>query len=103
MWESYAFICANYVDADEIIIIGFSRGAFTARSVAGMISSIGLLTREGMDSCFPIFKNVKNWVTRGYKDPFPSIPFDNKPRGDDDPSVRFRLAVQGLGFDDKKR
>ena len=43
--EIYNYICNNYVDGDEIILTGFSRGAFTARSVADMISSVGLLVR----------------------------------------------------------
>ncbi|KAK4190350.1 hypothetical protein QBC35DRAFT_461086 [Podospora australis] len=30
--SAYSFICANYADGDEIILLGFSRGAFTARS-----------------------------------------------------------------------
>jgi len=34
--ESYRFICNNYNTGDEIVTIGFSRGAFTARSVAAM-------------------------------------------------------------------
>ncbi|KAK4154943.1 DUF2235 domain-containing protein, partial [Chaetomidium leptoderma] len=44
--EVYNFICTNYVDGDDIILIGFSRGAFTARSVADMVASVGLLTPE---------------------------------------------------------
>lgn len=59
--ESYSYICANYVDGDEIVLLGFSRGAFTARSIAGMIANIGLLTREGMDCFFPIFKDNQNF------------------------------------------
>lgn len=47
--EAYSFLAANYCSGDEIILIGFSRGAFTARSVAGLIKDIGLLTREGME------------------------------------------------------
>ncbi|KAK1953667.1 hypothetical protein LY78DRAFT_455470 [Colletotrichum sublineola] len=31
--DTYRFICDNYNPGDEIILIGFSRGAFTARSV----------------------------------------------------------------------
>lgn len=83
MRESYSFICANYVDGDEIVLLGFSRGAFTARSIAGMISSIGLLTREGMEFFFPIFKDMQKSQTKGYQDPFPGIPFDERPTGDD--------------------
>ncbi|KAF3769840.1 hypothetical protein M406DRAFT_246745 [Cryphonectria parasitica EP155] len=83
MRESYSFICANYVDGDEIILIGFSRGAFTARSIAGMIGNLGLLTREGMEYFFPIFKDMQNWRTKIYRDPFPGVPFEEKPMGDE--------------------
>ncbi|KAG0651894.1 uncharacterized protein D0Z07_1278 [Hyphodiscus hymeniophilus] len=81
--EVYSFITANYEPGDEIILIGFSRGAFTARSVAGMIKDIGLLTREGMDSFYPIFKDQENFRNKGYHDIFPTIPFANKPFGPD--------------------
>ncbi|KUI64818.1 hypothetical protein VM1G_00297 [Cytospora mali] len=82
MRESYSFICANYVDGDEIVLIGFSRGAFTARSIAGMIGNLGLLTREGMIYFYPVFKDMQNWQTKNYKDPFTNVPFENKPRGE---------------------
>lgn len=58
--ECYNFACANYVDGDSIILVGFSRGAFTARSVADLIASVGLLTTEGMDKFFPIFRDYEN-------------------------------------------
>ncbi|KAL8831519.1 MAG: hypothetical protein Q9191_000828 [Dirinaria sp. TL-2023a] len=35
--EAYGFLCNNYDYGDEIFITGFSRGAFTARSVAAFI------------------------------------------------------------------
>ena len=79
--EAYSFICANYCDGDEIILVGFSRGAFTVRSVAGMISQLGLLTREGIEHFYPIFKDMENWMTSHYEDPFPNLPFDDKPHG----------------------
>jgi hypothetical protein len=79
--EVYSFIATNYVPGDEIIFIGFSRGAFTVRSVAGMIEEIGLLTRSGMDEFYPIFKDQQNFKTSDYKDMFPDIPFPNKPKG----------------------
>jgi uncharacterized protein (DUF2235 family) len=34
MREAYSFVAANYEPGDEIILMGFSRGAFTARAVA---------------------------------------------------------------------
>jgi hypothetical protein len=81
--EVYSFIAANYTPGDEIILIGFSRGAFTARSVAGMIKDIGLLTRDGMSYYYPIFKDQENFRNQNYTDPFPEIPFPRKPKGSD--------------------
>ena len=41
--KGYEWLCQNYDDGDEIWIFGFSRGAYTARSLAGMIRKSGLL------------------------------------------------------------
>jgi hypothetical protein len=77
----YSFIVTNYTPGDEIILIGFSRGAFTVRSVAGMIDNIGLLTLTGMESFYPIFKDQENFSTPSYTDLFPDVPFPRKPTG----------------------
>lgn len=79
--ETYSYICANYMDGDEIILVGFSRGAFTVRSVAGMIANLGLLSREGVESFYTIFRDMQNWPNDDYDDPYPSIPFPEKPKG----------------------
>lgn len=39
----YRFLCWNWRPGDEIYIFGFSRGAFTARTLAGLIASQGLV------------------------------------------------------------
>lgn len=41
--EAYEWLMDNYDDGDDIFVFGFSRGAYTARSVAGLISKHGLL------------------------------------------------------------
>ncbi|KAI0458317.1 hypothetical protein F5B21DRAFT_22857 [Xylaria acuta] len=92
--EAYAFICANYVDGDEIVLLGFSRGAFTARSIGGMVSDLGLLTREGMNYFYPIFKDMQNWSNEQYDDPFPTMPFTNKPKGDNAASIYRELLIE---------
>ncbi|EXJ53317.1 uncharacterized protein A1O5_13439 [Cladophialophora psammophila CBS 110553] len=61
--ECYRFICDNYRPGDEIVMIGFSRGAFTARSVAGMVCALGFLNRAGIDQLPHIFCDYKNWLT----------------------------------------
>ncbi|KAJ3567161.1 hypothetical protein NPX13_g6866 [Xylaria arbuscula] len=94
--EAYAFICANYVNGDEIVLLGFSRGAFTARSIGGMISDLGLLTRVGQEYFYPIFKDMQNWSNEGYADPFPTVPFTNKPKGTNAADIyRERLVENG--------
>src|SRR5690349_15380028 len=44
--DAYRFLMFNYTAGDEIYIFGFSRGAFTARSLAGMIRKCGILRKE---------------------------------------------------------
>ncbi|KAK4184895.1 hypothetical protein QBC35DRAFT_504961 [Podospora australis] len=65
--ESYRFICDNYNPGDEIIIIGFSRGAFTARSIAGMVCALGFLNRAGLDQLGKIFHDYETWQSWGDK------------------------------------
>jgi len=40
---AYEWIVENYSEGDEIFIFGFSRGAFTARSLAGLVALQGIL------------------------------------------------------------
>ena len=47
--EAYGFIVHNWQPHDELYLFGFSRGAYTARTVAGLISECGILTKWGMD------------------------------------------------------
>lgn len=41
--EAYNFIVQNFEPGDEIFCFGFSRGAYTARAVAGLVSDIGVI------------------------------------------------------------
>ncbi|TDZ65260.1 Uncharacterized protein CTRI78_v003570 [Colletotrichum trifolii] len=67
--DVYRFICDNYSPDDEIVIVGFSRGAFTARSVADMVCSIGLLNGFGLYHFHKIFEDYQNfskWDDRSF-------------------------------------
>ncbi|MBK3521190.1 MULTISPECIES: DUF2235 domain-containing protein [Streptomyces] len=44
--DAYRFLVDAYEPGDELYLFGFSRGAFTARSVAGLIRNCGVLRRE---------------------------------------------------------
>ena len=61
---AYAFLADNFDDGDEIFFFGFSRGAYTARAVAGLVTSLGLLTSRGMDN-FPTVYNDYYMVKQG--------------------------------------
>ncbi|KAK5049822.1 hypothetical protein LTR84_003940 [Exophiala bonariae] len=54
--QAYQFICLNYQHGDEIFLFGFSRGAFTARSIAHLIFTMGLLTHRGLMQLGAIFE-----------------------------------------------
>ncbi len=43
----YKYLCRNYESGDIICLFGFSRGAFTVRQLAGLITSCGLVTCTG--------------------------------------------------------
>ncbi|OIQ27176.1 MAG: hypothetical protein BM562_15165 [Alphaproteobacteria bacterium MedPE-SWcel] len=40
--SAYKFLAETYAPGDEIFLFGFSRGAYTVRSLAGMVSNVGL-------------------------------------------------------------
>lgn len=46
--SAYAWLAHNYEPGDWIYLLGFSRGAFTARSVAGFIGACGLPDLRGL-------------------------------------------------------
>jgi uncharacterized protein (DUF2235 family) len=48
--SAYQFICQNYVPGDEIYLFGFSRGAFTVRSLAGLVTACGILFRQSLEN-----------------------------------------------------
>jgi uncharacterized protein (DUF2235 family) len=72
--NAYRFICEHYRDGDRISVFGFSRGAYTARVVAGLIHQIGLLRSE---QC-----NLAAFALKAYKESSDS----------DDLSIGWRFA-----------
>ncbi|KAG2123280.1 hypothetical protein DEU56DRAFT_52917 [Suillus clintonianus] len=69
--DAYAYIAQNYEDGDEICIFGFSRGAYTARKLSGLIDRIGLLTRQNLGQFFLIWRQLID-------DETPTIPSDTR-------------------------
>ncbi|KAF3298002.1 hypothetical protein TWF132_004147 [Orbilia oligospora] len=83
MRECFSFLSNNYAPGDEIFFIGFSRGAFTARSVASMVAGLGVLTKKGLEAFAVIMKDYQHRYEKGYKSPQPDCPFPNKPSAAD--------------------
>src|SRR5271157_2460069 len=65
--DGYSKIAQVYDKDDEIFIFGFSRGAYTARSLAGMIAICGLPTanfsQQLVDTAFNAYRDKNNRAT----------------------------------------
>jgi Uncharacterized conserved protein len=61
---AYRFLIFNFEPGDEIFIFGFSRGAFTARSLAGLIRKCGIVPRSEARHIREIFNFYKDSATK---------------------------------------
>jgi uncharacterized protein (DUF2235 family) len=50
--DAYRYLMDQFEDGDRVFIFGFSRGAYTARALAGMLHMFGLI-RKGNESLIP--------------------------------------------------
>ncbi|KAI9657410.1 MAG: hypothetical protein M1821_003092 [Bathelium mastoideum] len=56
---AYHFLAINYADGDEIFTFGFSRGAYTARALAGCLTEMGLLKAYYLESFHDLYQEYK--------------------------------------------
>ncbi|KAJ5938685.1 hypothetical protein N7466_001819 [Penicillium verhagenii] len=61
--EAYNYCVLNWNPGDQIMAFGFSRGAFTARSIAGVITDIGLCNKADLNKFPELWKNYKTFKT----------------------------------------
>lgn len=57
--RAYTDLCRHYRPGDQIFIFGFSRGAYTARSLAGMLRKCGVLediSEDAVDTAFRLYR-----------------------------------------------
>jgi uncharacterized protein (DUF2235 family) len=83
--DAYRFLVANYEPGDELFFFGFSRGAYTSRSIAGMVRKCGILRRE---------------FVQHYRDAIALYRMEHHP--DDDAPVKFRKDYSVCGSEDIK-
>ncbi|KAG9121563.1 hypothetical protein FRC07_002425 [Ceratobasidium sp. 392] len=63
--DGYKFLMQTYQAGDKIVIVGFSRGAFTARALAGMLHCVGLLPKHNVEHvpfAYEIYKNSRDYT-----------------------------------------
>lgn len=76
--DDYRYIVQNYAPGDEIFLFGFSRGAYTVRSLCGLINNCGILKRPDARLIQTAFEHYKK----------PGVAYS--PRGKK--SIQFRKA-----------
>ncbi|MFT3724920.1 MAG: DUF2235 domain-containing protein [Hyphomonadaceae bacterium] len=62
---AYRFIVMNYEPDDEIFVFGFSRGAYTARSLCGLIRKCGIIRRDSFHMVPKAMENYRNELHPG--------------------------------------
>ncbi|KAF2773127.1 hypothetical protein EJ03DRAFT_387383 [Teratosphaeria nubilosa] len=65
--DAYQFLTQNYHDGDRICLFGFSRGAYTARCLAGMIHKVGLLPAYNSQQIQFAYQYYKDDSETGWK------------------------------------
>lgn len=64
--DVYTFIVLNYEKGDKLYLFGFSRGAYTARSLAGLIRNCGILKPQHLsllDSAYELYRNRNKYTS----------------------------------------
>jgi uncharacterized protein (DUF2235 family) len=65
--DAYRFIMENYNEGDKICLLGFSRGAYTVRCLAGMLHKVGLLPRHNRAQVAFAYRFYRNDTAKGWK------------------------------------
>ncbi|CAE6456469.1 unnamed protein product [Rhizoctonia solani] len=100
--DAYNFIAQNYRDGDHICIFGFSRGAYTARKISGLIDRLGLLSPAEMGKFFVYWKQLNKTLAGEPPRPDKPVPIKCLVTWDTVGSVRngIQEMVDALQLDD---
>jgi uncharacterized protein (DUF2235 family) len=61
--DGYRFLVENYSPGDRVFLFGFSRGAYTARSLGGLIHNCGILRQvciDRLDAAYAFYRDRTN-------------------------------------------
>ncbi|MDC8450200.1 MAG: DUF2235 domain-containing protein [Nitrospira sp.] len=73
----YRFICEQYENGDRIYLFGFSRGAYTARSIGGMLTKCGVPARQQLNTtfashAFDVYRRNNDTITAQFRKDYQS-------------------------------
>lgn len=88
--QLYRFLIYNYEPGDELYFFGFSRGAFTVRTLAGFMNKVGLVRKEDeyyMPQFYKLYENNVRVNSPEWLDAFARMNNIHKVR--DCPDIRF--------------
>ncbi len=85
--DGYRFLVQNYDPGDELFLFGFSRGAYTVRSLSGLLYNCGVLHRKHANRIGPAFELYKDRDI--HPDDPESADFRRKYAVEPEPRVRF--------------
>lgn len=64
--NAYRFLAATFRSGDQLFLFGFSRGAYTARSLAGLIRNCGILRPEHIDQVDEAFALYRDRTSQSH-------------------------------------
>ncbi len=68
--RAYEFLCRNYRKGDRLYFFGYSRGAYTARVLAGFINDFGLVAPHELHLIGPVFRAYRKLREGGPREQF---------------------------------
>ncbi len=99
----YRYLVQHYEPGDDLYLFGFSRGAFTARSLAGLIGNCGILRPEhfdAIDRAFALYRSrAKSTLPSGNEARLfrRTYAHRERPRGGEHPYAEDRTPIRFLG------
>lgn len=72
--DAYRFLVYNYTPGDEIYLFGFSRGAYTVRSLAGFLNKFGILPKylaHKIPQHYEMYRKSGQWPDRSQPEVIP--------------------------------
>ena len=101
--EAYRHIVFNYEPGDEIFIFGFSRGAYTARSLAGLLRKCGIVKKANAKQIRDAFEFYKDPDVRPSSDLAQQFRMEHSPEVITKESDREWRVAHGLSPEDAEK